>query len=115
MIRDDLVREGQKLVSKLETMDSETQEYAKVLANLRAINAEIREFDKQEAELSWNDQLNEAKLAEVKKPFWKRDGFISALIGAGATIGTTGLILNYEKLGNLTSKATSLIPKPRLR
>ena len=115
MIRDDLVEQSKKLLEKLSTVEAGTKEYHDLLSDIKNLNADIREFDRQEAELGWSDQLNEAKLAELNKPFYRRDGFLQAVIGAGCTFGTTALMLNYEKLNNITSKALSVIPKPKFR
>lgn len=115
MIRDELVKQGQKIIEKLDTLDPTSDEYRKLLERLKLITADIREYDRQEHEFGWSEQLNNAKLAEINKPFWKRDGFIQTLIGAGCTLGTTAFMLNYEKFGNITSKALGFIPKPKLK
>lgn len=115
MIRDELVKEGYRLVEELKQTKPGSKEYRDIMTDLGKVTESIREFDKQEAELGWADQLNEAKLAEINKPIWKRDGFIQAMVGAGCTVGTTAMMLNFEKLGNITSKAIGMIPKPRMK
>lgn len=77
---------------------------ANVFSELQSVNADSEEYD------AMSDQL--LKLMKLKKeiePSWHVSPDV--LIAAGANILGILLILNYEKLGIVTSKALSFVAK----
>lgn len=60
------------------------------------------------------DNLERLANVQVQVEGQKRKIDPNTIIGGFVTIGATLLMLNYEKLGVITSKAMGLLPKPRL-
>lgn len=83
--------EEARLFSELKKWDVETEEYAKVL-----------------------DRLSD--LHEIKRRFENGSRRVSpdALVSAGASLGGILLIMNYERLHVISSKAIQLLIKPRV-
>ena len=70
--------------------------------------------DRAERQLALEEAKEERMREEAKKAFLERidpNTIVSALV----TIGTTFAILDFEKLGNITSKAMSFVPKPKFK
>lgn len=68
--------------------------------------------DRAERQLALEEAKEELKREEAHKPWWRKID-INTIVSGVVTIGTTVMILDFEKLGNITSKAMSFIPKPR--
>ena len=120
MMNDELYEEGKRLLTEIKGLKPTSDEYKTIMARIKEINSMVNDNDRREAELGWNDRLNEAKLseseaklAEMSKPFYKKDGFIQALVSGATSIGGILIVTNFEKVGNLTSKALQFIKKPR--
>lgn len=78
-------KEQLELISKLEGKEPDTAEYSKITEQLKA--------------------LNELK---TKKSHFTKDGVLGALTSLTGIL----LVLNYEKLGAVTSKAFGMVRKP---
>lgn len=70
--------------------------------------------DRAERQLALEEEKEERLREEAKKPFLKRIDPNTIMSGI-FTIVTTFAILDFEKLGNITSKAMSFVPKPRFK
>lgn len=70
--------------------------------------------DRAERQLALEEAKEERMREEAKKPFLKRIDPNTIMSGI-FTIVTTFAILDFEKLGNITSKAMSFVPKPRFK
>lgn len=84
----------QMLLDELSILSPETDEYRKVAQNL----AILKEADAK------------VKEADAKKPRVSPDTWVKA----GVTLGSTLLLLAYERNNPITSKLLSFIPKPKL-
>ena len=84
----------QMLLDELSILSPQTDEYRKVaqnLAILKEADAKVKEAD--------------AKVPRVSPDTW---------VKAGVTLGSTLLLLAYERNNPITSKLLSFIPKPKL-
>lgn len=122
----DLEIEMAKVLEEASKYSAASKEYTEsiknwsVLENAR-LNRERAEFERKRATEQMRIEKNksaydhEEKIARCKND---RVGhfvdFAKCAAGLLTTIGTTAIILNYEELKNLTSKALAFIPKPRL-
>jgi len=70
--------------------------------------------DRAERQLALEEEKEERLREEAKKPFLKRIDPNTIMSGI-FTIVTTFAILDFEKLGNITSKAMSFVPKPKFK
>lgn len=70
--------------------------------------------DRAERQLALEEAKEERMREEAKKPFLKRIDPNTIMSGI-FTIVTTFAILDFEKLGNITSKAMSFVPKPKFK
>ena len=70
--------------------------------------------DRAERQLALEEEKEERLREEAKKPFLKRIDPNTIMSGI-FTIVTTFAILDFEKLGNITSKAMNFVPKPKFK
>ncbi len=85
----DIWRETERLMEHIETVEPGTDEYDKVLGEIRDfIHLQNTVLDRQEFE-SWTDKL-------LKN---------SAFVGGVFTLGATALVLYFERLDIITSRA----------
>lgn len=70
--------------------------------------------DRAERQLALEEAKEELKREEANKPWWKKID-ANTIVSGLVTIGTTFAILDFEKLGNVTSKALNFVPKPRFK
>lgn len=70
--------------------------------------------DRAERQLALEETKEELKREEASKPWWKKID-ANTIVSGAFTLATTFAILDFEKLGNITSKAMSFVPKPRFK
>jgi len=84
-----------------------SKEYHELLKDWCDLHEKIMVEDKAQTDL-------EFKNIETFKPWYKKLD-INTVVSGGVTVGSMLLMLNFEKIGNITSKAFSWIPKPRMK
>ena len=102
-----------RINEELEKACPGSKEYHDLLENWVEIHERLMAEDKADVDLEFKNIELEMKEREASKPFWKRPD-INTAISAGVSIFGMTAMLNYEKIGNITSKVLSHIPKPRL-
>lgn len=112
----------------LENTEPGTREYHEISNDLKLVHElilreqkaeldnEFRNIEEERADrqLALEEAKEERNQAEANKPWYKKID-ANTIISGVVTIGSTILILDFEKLGNITSKAMSFVPKPRFK
>ena len=123
-----LAMQFEALNEALGTVEPGSREYHEIAKDLELIQSLMmreqkaetdNEFkniqeDRAERQLALEEAKEERMREEAKKPFLKRIDPNTIMSGI-FTIATTFAILDFEKLGNITSKAMSFVPKPRFK
>lgn len=92
---------------ELDQLEPGSKEHSELMKAWKEVHECIMAEDKAQTDL-------EFKNMELMKPWYKKID-INTVLSIGATIGTTLLVLDFEKLGNITSKAFGWIPKQRIK
>lgn len=104
MTTKEMLREQYDRISEeLEAAEPGSKEYHELLKDWNEIHERLMVEDK--ADMEYLDKV---------KP-WYRKVDINTVISAGVTVFGMVTMLNFEKIGNITSKAFSWIPKPRMK
>lgn len=123
-----LGKQFEELCEALDRTEPGSREYHEIANDLKLIHDRIlaeqkaeteNEFrnvqeDRAERQLALEESKEEFKQAEAKKHWYEKID-PNTIVSAFVTIGTTFAILDFEKLGNITSKAMSFVPKPRFK
>ena len=121
-----LAKQFKQLCDALDQAEPGTKEYHEIANDLKVIHDRIlaeqkaevdNEFrniqeDRAERQLALEEAKEERIETEANKHWWEKID-ANTIVSGIVTVGTTVLILDFEKLGNVTSKAMSFIPKPR--
>lgn len=105
--KDMLKTQYERINEELEKAEPGSKEYHDLLKDWNDIHERLMVEDKADIEVAFKNQ-------ELLKP-WYRKIDVNTMISAGVTIFGMVTMLNFEKIGNITSKAFSWIPKPRMK
>lgn len=101
----DMVKEQfASIDEKLSKIEPGSKEYEAAVKAWAIAHQAVLEEVKAQTDVDFKNQ-------ELMKPIWKRPEFIIAVLQAVVTVGSMGMMLNFEKTGNITSKALGFIPK----
>ena len=123
-----LGKQFEKLCKALDNAEPGSDKYHAIANDLRAVHDRILaeqkaetenelknlQEDRAERQLALDESKEEFKQAEANKHWWEKVD-PNTIVSAAVTVGTTFAILDFEKLGNITSKALSFVPKPRFK
>lgn len=100
-------REIASVLEYLDEKDPSSSEYGEAVRNLKTLTESYSV--ESNANLAWIKQNHQAEMDDRPRPVDP-----NTIISAVASIAGVGLILQYEKLGVVMSKAFSMIPKIRI-
>lgn len=104
---DMLKEQYERICSELERTEPGSKEYHELLKDWNEIHERIMVEDKLETDVKFKNE-------ELARP-WYRKLDINTVVSAGVTLLAMGMTLNFEKIGNITTKAFNWIPKPRIK
>ena len=114
MLSDKLNEEAKRVLEKLSTMEPGSDEYDELMRNLTDLDRMKLAEEKSELDAGVEDlKLKKAEEEASKNFLQKVDP--NTWVSAGVTIFSILSVLNFEKIGVITSKAFSFIHKPRLK
>ena len=96
-----------ELDEALDNVEPGSKEHAALLDEQIKIHERLMAEDKAQTDLEFKNQ-------ELMKP-WVKKLDINTIVAGLFTIGGMALTLNFEKVGNITSKAFSWIPRPKMK
>lgn len=102
-----LKEQYERICSELERTEPGSKEYHELLKDWNEIHERIMVEDKIDLDLKFKNE-------ELARP-WYRKLDINTVVSAVVTLLAMGMTLNFEKIGNITTKAFNWIPKPRIK